>query len=113
MSFGCPLVAAFPFGVEGRLLQDPFSEPARRSRKFWPVSSLSRLKRPVFLRGFLWYRYLHHHSDCYRLERPVTGWDLHPLNNNTFTAHTPKGLHSTAQGRAAHPGTQGSKAFLP
>src|SRR5205085_10511668 len=41
MPFGCPLAAAFPFGVEGRPLPDAFSEPARRSRKFWPDSSLS------------------------------------------------------------------------
>jgi hypothetical protein len=43
MPFGFPLAAAFPFRVEGRLLQDPFSEPARRSRKFWPDSSLNHL----------------------------------------------------------------------
>lgn len=89
MPFGCPLAAAFPFRVEGRLLQDPFSEPARRSHEFWPDSSLSRPRRPIYVQGFLWYRYLHHHSDCYRLERPDTGWDSHPLNNNTFARRTP------------------------
>jgi len=25
------------------------------------------------------YRYLHCRSDCYRLERPLAGWELHPL----------------------------------
>ena len=44
MSFGCSLAAAFPFGVEGRLLQNPFSEPAQRSHKFWPDSSLNHLE---------------------------------------------------------------------
>jgi len=24
-------------------------------------------------------RHLHRRSDCYRLERPVAGWDSHPL----------------------------------
>jgi hypothetical protein len=91
MSFRCPLTAAFPLNVEGRLLRSWFSEPARRSRKFWPDSSLNRLKRPIYVQGFLWYRYLHHDSDCYRLERPDTGWDSHPLNNNTFARRTHSG----------------------
>ena len=89
MPFGCPLAAAIPFRTEGRLLQGPFSEPAQRSRKFWADRSLNRRKRPIYVRGFLGYRYLHPHSDCYRLKRPVSGWDLHPLNNNTLTRRTP------------------------
>jgi len=33
-------------------------------------------------------RYLHRRSDCFRLERPVTGWDLNPLKTNTFPQRT-------------------------
>jgi hypothetical protein len=46
------LTAAFPFRAEGRLLQGPFSELARRSRKLWPADSLNRLKRPFCTEGF-------------------------------------------------------------
>ncbi len=28
--------------------------------------------------------YLHHRSDCFRLERPVAGWDSHPLEIADF-----------------------------
>ena len=28
--------------------------------------------------------YLHHRSDCFRLERPVAGWELHPLEIAVF-----------------------------
>ena len=33
-------------------------------------------------------RYLLRRSDCYRLERPVAGWDLHPLETAVFARHT-------------------------
>jgi hypothetical protein len=33
-------------------------------------------------------RYLHYRSDCYRLERPVAGWDLHPLSVGAFSRRT-------------------------
>ena len=32
--------------------------------------------------------YLHHGSDCYRLERPVAGWDSHPLKTHAFARRT-------------------------
>src|SRR5450755_1613153 len=56
-----------PLGTEGRLLQSPFSGPARRSRKLRPAHSLSRLTtlchsrlRPAC--------YLPSRLNCYRLE---------------------------------------------
>src|ERR1700728_694115 len=33
-------------------------------------------------------RYLHHRSDCYRPERPVAGWDSHPLEIAAFSRRT-------------------------
>jgi len=33
-------------------------------------------------------RYLRRRSDCYRLERPVAGRELHPLKNRTFARRT-------------------------
>ena len=33
-------------------------------------------------------RYLVHRSDCYRLERPVAGWDWHPLEIAAFSQRT-------------------------
>ena len=34
--------------------------------------------------------YLRRRSDCYRLERPVAGWDSHPLKIDAFARHTRK-----------------------
>ena len=33
-------------------------------------------------------RYLYYRSDCYRLERPVAGWELHPLRIGAFARRT-------------------------
>ena len=33
-------------------------------------------------------RYLHDRSDCYRLERPLAGWESHPLKIHAFPRRT-------------------------
>src|SRR4051794_22459082 len=43
-------------------------------------------------------RYLHYRSDCYRLERQVAGWELHPLKIAAFARRT-KGTSSFLGGR--------------
>ena len=35
--------------------------------------------------------HLHHRSDCFRLERPVAGWDSHPLEVVAFSRRTLSG----------------------
>jgi hypothetical protein len=47
MSFSGPLAAAFPYRAEGRLLRNPFSEPAQSSHTFWPGRALNRPRRSV------------------------------------------------------------------
>jgi hypothetical protein len=42
------------------------------------------------------FRYLHRRSDCYRLERPVAGWDSNPLKTNTL--HNAQ-LNATLEGQ--------------
>jgi len=53
-----------------------FSRPAQRSLTLRPDCSLSRQKRPVHQR-LRQICYLLRRSDCYRLERPVAGRELH------------------------------------
>jgi len=62
-------------------------EACSRSLTLRPARSPSRLSDPLHqkLRQF---RYLHCRSDCYRLERPVAGWESHPLKFNTFARRT-------------------------
>ncbi len=86
-----PAQVRIDHNVEGRLMQPWFSEPARHSRKFWPDNLLNRPRRPIYVRGFLWFGYLHQGSDCYRLERLLAGWDSHPLNNSAFARRTHSG----------------------
>ena len=64
-----------------------FSRPARRSLTLRPACSRSRYNDP-FHRRLRQVRYLLCRSDCYRLERPVAGWELHPLKNDTFSRRT-------------------------
>jgi hypothetical protein len=42
----------------------------------------------LFHRRLRQYRYLHCRSDCYRLERRVAGWELHPLKYHAFPRRT-------------------------
>jgi hypothetical protein len=65
----------------------PISRPARRSLTLRPVCSRSRRSDP-FHRRLRQYRYLHCRSDCYRLERPLAGWELHPLKIDAFARRT-------------------------
>ena len=65
------------------------SRPARRSLRVtacWLAESLNdpfhRKLRPL--------RYLHSRFGCYRLERPVAGWELHPLKIHAFARRTRK-----------------------
>jgi hypothetical protein len=81
------------------------SRPARRSLRVtacWLAESLNdpfhRRLRPL--------RYLHGRFGCYRLERPVAGWELHPLKIRAFARRTrkPAGAHrASVQGQRPHP----------
>jgi hypothetical protein len=55
-------------GVTACLLAEPLNGPLHR-----------RLRQ---------FRYLHCRSDCYRLERPLAGWELHPLKIAAFSRRT-------------------------
>src|SRR4051794_35832317 len=46
-SFVPPRTAAFPFRAEGRLPQQAFSGPARRSLALWPAGALSYRSSPL------------------------------------------------------------------
>jgi hypothetical protein len=78
-----------------------FSRPARRSRTLRPGGSQNRRNDP-FHRRLRQYRYLYYRSDCYRLERPLAGWELHPLKIDAFSRRTPT-LKSTSPLSAFHP----------
>lgn len=67
----------------------PFSGPAQRSLALGPACSLSRYTT-LCRRRLRQLRYLHCRSDCFRLEQPVAGWDLHPRETNTFSRRTEK-----------------------
>jgi hypothetical protein len=96
-----PVASCLPSSVGKLLLRDeglprysggsapasPFSRPARRSLALPPVCSLSRLATLCHQR-LRQFRHLHCPSDCFRLERPVVGWDLHPRETNTFSRGT-------------------------
>ena len=82
-----PVTAAFPVIRAGRL---------PRLRCFEACSAFTRVTAcllagppsgPLHQR-LRQCRRLHYRSDCYRLERPVAGRDLHPLKTNTFSRHT-------------------------
>src|ERR1041385_6331264 len=66
----------------------PFSRPARRLLALRPACSLSRhatlCHRSVSVKIVA----SSHRSDCFRLERPFAGWDLHPLEIAVFARHT-------------------------
>jgi hypothetical protein len=83
MSFVIPGNSGLPRYSGGSAPTSPFSRPAQRSLTLRPTRSPSRLSDPLHhkLRQS---RYLHCRSDCYRLERPVAGWELHPLEISTF-----------------------------
>jgi hypothetical protein len=83
LSFVIPGNDGLPRYSGGSAPTSPFSRPAQRSLALRPACSPSRLGDPLHqkLRQF---RYLHCRSDCYRLERPVAGWESHPLKINTF-----------------------------
>jgi hypothetical protein len=77
----------------------PFSRPARRSLALRPANSLSRLAT-LCHRRLRQFCHLHCRSDCFRLERPFAGRDLHPREYQHLSRRTEKyGLAA----RHAHP----------
>src|SRR5882724_4638522 len=56
------------------------------SRYGLPVRGVAR--GDPFHRRLRQFRYLHCRSDCYRLERPLAGWELHPLKIAAFSRRT-------------------------
>lgn len=81
------LAAAFSITQADRLLHYPF-------RGLLNVHSRSGLRTRQVAQGDPLHRRafngkLHFHcSDCYRLERPVAGWDSHPLKTAVFARRT-------------------------
>jgi hypothetical protein len=74
--------AAFPVSQTGRLPHCPFrgllsvhSRSGLHARRVAKATLYRRLRR---------IRYLLRRSDCYRLERPVAGWESHPLRTADF-----------------------------
>ena len=60
---------------------------------FTHVSACMLAKSPKVTRSIEVLRrhcHLRRRSDCYRLERPVAGWDSHPLKIDAFARHTRK-----------------------
>ena len=83
----CPIARArldvsgggLPLGEEESASASNLSRPARRSLTFRPACSRD-LCDPLH-RRLRRLRYLGRRSDSYRLERPLAGWDLHPLKH--------------------------------
>ena len=65
------------------------SRPARRSLHVTACWLAESLNDP-FHRRLRPFRYLHGRFGCYRLERPVAGWELHPLKIHAFARRTRK-----------------------
>jgi hypothetical protein len=76
-----------PRDIGGSAPSLKFSRPARRSRALRPACSRDRLNDP-FRQRLQPCRHRHNCSDCYRLERPLAGWELHPLKIDAFARRT-------------------------
>ena len=82
-----PAAAAFPVFQAGRLPHYPFrgllsvhSRYGLHARQVAYSDPLHRRLQPI--------RHLLSCSDCYRLERPVAGWESHPLKIHAFPRRT-------------------------
>jgi hypothetical protein len=84
---GYPRVCGLPHPFAGSAATSNVSRPAQRSLALRPACSRSRSNDP-FHRRLRQYRYLHCRSDCYRLERPVAGGELHPLKGHALARRT-------------------------
>ncbi len=93
-----PTAAAFPVTRSGRLPHYPF-------RGLLDVHSHSACmfaespESDPFHRRLRRFRYLHRRSDCYRLERPLAGWESHPLKIAVFSRHTVENGSTSASKR--------------
>src|SRR5262249_15271477 len=65
------------------------SRPAQRSLHVTACLLAESLNDPLH-RGLRLFRYLRSRFGCYRLERPVAGWELHPLKIRAFARRTRK-----------------------
>jgi hypothetical protein len=82
-----PVTAAFPIPLLGRLPHYAFRGLLGVHSRYG-LSARGVAQGDPFHRRLRQYRYLHCRSDCYRLERPLAGWELHPLKIDTFTRRT-------------------------
>ena len=87
LSLGFPSNGGLPHVADGSASASHFSRPAQRSLTLRPACSPITQGDPLH-RRLQQLRYLHHCSDCYRLERQVAGRELHPLKTHTFARHT-------------------------
>jgi hypothetical protein len=60
------------------------SRPAQRSLAFTACRLAASPKRHILVEGSDGFVTSTRRSDSYRLERPVAGWELHPLKNNIW-----------------------------
>ena len=86
-----PVTAAFPIPLLGRLPHYAF-RGLLGVHACYGLPARGVAQGDPFHRRLRQYRYLHCRSDCYRLERPLAGWELHPLKIDTFPRRT-KGTH--------------------
>ena len=86
-----PVTAAFPIPLLGRLPHYAF-RGLLGVHSGYGLSARGVAHGDPFHRRLRQYRCLHCRFDCYRLERPLAGWELHPLKIDTFPRRT-KGTH--------------------
>src|SRR5262245_47481816 len=78
------------------------SRPAQRSLHVTACLLAESLNDPLH-RGLRLFRYLRSRFRCYRLEPPVAGWELHPLQIRAFARRTRKRALSRATDRWGKP----------
>ncbi len=82
-----PVTAAFPILLPGRLPHYGF-RGLLGVHACYGLPARGVAQGDPFHRRLRQYRYLHCRSDCYRLERPLAGWELHPLKIGAFARRT-------------------------
>jgi len=82
-----PVTAAFPIPLLGRLPHYAFRGLLGVHSRYG-LSARGVAQGDPFHRRLRQYRYLHCRSDCYRLERPLAGWELHPLKIDALARRT-------------------------
>jgi hypothetical protein len=81
------VTAVFPVPLLGRLPHYLFRGLLGVHSRYGLLARGVALGDP-FHRRLRQYRYLHYRSDCYRLERSLAGWELHPLKIGALARRT-------------------------